>query len=164
MINDTITPDLKRRIDQLSNKAPITEAMGLALVSMAIQAFTRPALRPAPWKSTRKRNAAGQFSGKTLYKHGWLKRSLRVVSHNNSAVTIGSDRPYAAVHQFGTGPYVITPKTAKALFWPGAKHPVKKVNHPGIPARPFFPFEKDGQPTQQAVRRVRAAIRSKLQR
>ena len=39
-----------------------------------------------------------------------------------------------------TKAHVIRPKVKRALFWPGAAHPVKKVNHPGsnIPARPFL--------------------------
>jgi len=31
----------------------------------------------------------------------------------------------------GTRPHEIKPKDKKALFWRGAKHPVKKVMHPG---------------------------------
>ena len=34
--------------------------------------------------------------------------------------------------------YVITPKEKKALFWPGAPHPVKKVLHPGMKAQPII--------------------------
>lgn len=37
----------------------------------------------------------------------------------------------------GTGPHTITPKTKKALYWKGAKHPVPLVNHPGIKAMNF---------------------------
>ena len=40
------------------------------------------------------------------------------------------------VHQ-GTRAYMIFPKTKKALYWKGALHPVRKVNHPGIRANPF---------------------------
>ncbi|QVJ03061.1 HK97 gp10 family phage protein [Nocardiopsis eucommiae] len=34
----------------------------------------------------------------------------------------------------GTRPHVIRPRVKKALFWPGAAHPVGKVNHPGTKA------------------------------
>jgi len=55
----------------------------------------------------------------------------------------------AAWHQFGTDPYVILAKPGKALSWPGLPSrttkagktvpgAVKKVNHPGLPARPFI--------------------------
>jgi phage gpG-like protein len=155
MIKDSITPDLLNRIKALDNKSDINEAIGLALVSMAVKAFTQTSLRPAPWKSKRK-------PGPALYDTGSLKHSLRVISSDNSKAVIGSDRPYASVHQFGAKPFVITPKTAKGLFWPGAKHPVKKVHHPGIPARPFFPFTSDGRPTEKAARRINRTIRAKL--
>lgn len=38
---------------------------------------------------------------------------------------------YAPFVEFGTKPHTIVPKDKKALFWPGASHPVSKVNHPG---------------------------------
>jgi phage gpG-like protein len=61
-------------------------------------------------------------------------------------VVIGSAKHYAAIHQLGgeTGPRTIRPKNKKALFWPGAGHPMKAVRHPGstIPARPFLPDEQ----------------------
>jgi phage gpG-like protein len=61
------------------------------------------------------------------------------------SVEVGTNVAYAAIHQFGgkTKPRVIQPKNGKALFWPGAAHPVQSVNHPGstIPARPFLPDE-----------------------
>lgn len=31
----------------------------------------------------------------------------------------------------GTPPHIIRPKNKKALYWPGAAHPVKLVHHPG---------------------------------
>lgn len=46
--------------------------------------------------------------------------------------------PYAEyVHDGRTGPWIIRPKNKKALYWPGAKHPVKQVIHPGIKSNPF---------------------------
>ncbi len=46
--------------------------------------------------------------------------------------------PYALFVHEGTAPHVILPKDKKALAWPGGAHPVKKVNHPGTKANPFF--------------------------
>lgn len=34
----------------------------------------------------------------------------------------------------GTRPHIIRPKVKKALFWPGAGHPVASVRHPGTAA------------------------------
>lgn len=43
----------------------------------------------------------------------------------------------------GTPPHVITPVNAKALYWSGAAHPVKKVNHPGTKGGKDFEKAKD---------------------
>jgi len=45
---------------------------------------------------------------------------------------------YAPYVEFGTKPHVIEPKDKKALYWPGAAHPVKRVNHPGTKANDFM--------------------------
>ncbi len=45
---------------------------------------------------------------------------------------------YARYVEFGTAPHIIEAKNAKALFWPGAQHPVKSVQHPGTKANPFM--------------------------
>ena len=38
----------------------------------------------------------------------------------------------------GTGPHIIRAKGSGALYWPGARHPVKSVRHPGTKANPFY--------------------------
>lgn len=60
---------------------------------------------------------------------GWI---LRMSAKNKSGHNYASDVYY------GTKAHVIGPKDKKALFWPGAKYPVKKVNHPGFRGRPSF--------------------------
>jgi len=45
---------------------------------------------------------------------------------------------YAPYVEFGTKPHVILPKEKMALYWPGAAHPVARVNHPGTKANPFL--------------------------
>ena len=45
---------------------------------------------------------------------------------------------YAEFVYYGTKPHDIRPVNAKALFWPGAAHPVKVVHHPGSKANPFI--------------------------
>lgn len=42
------------------------------------------------------------------------------------------------VHE-GTKPYTIRPRTKQALWWPGLRHPVKLVRHPGIKKNPYIP-------------------------
>ncbi|KAF1692754.1 hypothetical protein CSC62_14060 [Pseudoxanthomonas jiangsuensis] len=72
-------------------------------------------------------------------------------------VEIRADAKQARWHQEGTDPYEIHAKPGKALSWPGmrtrtnaagAEVPgyVKKVNHPGLPARPFMGLSQaDGE-------------------
>src|SRR5688572_9681029 len=51
---------------------------------------------------------------------------------------VGTDADYAVyVHQ-GTRPHSIQPRTKKALFWKGARHPVRGVQHPGTRGVPFL--------------------------
>jgi hypothetical protein len=45
---------------------------------------------------------------------------------------------YAPFVEFGTKPHVIVPKDKKALYWPGASHPVRSVNHPGTKPNQFM--------------------------
>lgn len=47
---------------------------------------------------------------------------------------------YAIGIERGVPPHIrpILPKTKKALWWKGARHPVRKVDHPGNPAFPFM--------------------------
>lgn len=47
---------------------------------------------------------------------------------------IGSAVPYARYLEEGTRPHVIRPRSAKALWWKGAEHPVALVHHPGTRA------------------------------
>jgi phage virion morphogenesis protein len=78
---------------------------------------------------------------KILQDSGILAGSLST-SYGSDYAQIGSNVPYAAIHQFGgqTKPHTIRPRDKKALAFNGRV--VKKVNHPGskIPARPFLPF------------------------
>jgi hypothetical protein len=46
---------------------------------------------------------------------------------------IGSAVPYAAILEEGSRPHVIVPRRKRALYWKGARHPVRRVNHPGTP-------------------------------
>lgn len=90
------------------------------------------------WEPSQRARKEG---GMTLVKTARLRNSITARGYSDRA-EVGTNVIYAAIHQLGgrTSPRVIKPKNAKALFWPGAKHPVKSVQHPGskIPARPFL--------------------------
>lgn len=51
---------------------------------------------------------------------------------------VGFNATYAEVVHEGSSPYTIFPKSKKALYWQGASHPVRRVNHPGIRANPYL--------------------------
>jgi len=161
-VNDQITPALRQLQAKLHKLTPLNNYIGTALVSIAKRAFDEPQLRPATWPPKRDGSTA------TLRYTGLLWRSLRVLYSHPTEVVTGSDRPYAAIHQLGgkTQPRTILPTRKRALHWPGAKHPVRSVHHPGsnIPARPFFPVTQDGNLTAAALRTIREVIAAYLAR
>lgn len=69
---------------------------------------------------------------------GRLRDSLRREVHDK-VLRVGSlDCNYATDVELGTAPHVILPRNKKALSWPGAEHPVARVNHPGTPPMPYL--------------------------
>jgi hypothetical protein len=71
-------------------------------------------------------------------KSGRLHDSLRAEVHRK-VLRVGSlDVNYATDVEMGTAPHVIVPRNKKALYWPGADYPVRKVNHPGTQAQPYL--------------------------
>ena len=68
--------------------------------------------------------------------HGLLK-SWFIASIDDSEAVIKSPAAYAADVNYGTGPHMIYPTNAQALYWEGADHPVKWVVHPGITGQHF---------------------------
>lgn len=58
-------------------------------------------------------------------------------------VEIRAGAKQARWHQEGTDPYVILPKKGKALAFGGLVR--RKVNHPGLPARPFIGVSEEDE-------------------
>lgn len=86
----------------------------------------KPWVTLQPWyQEQKKRN-----QGKILSLNGHLADSINHDVINGNTVIVGTNKEYAAIHQFGGA---IRPKTAKALNVGGRA--VKKVT---IPARPFL--------------------------
>ena len=50
---------------------------------------------------------------------------------------------YAIFVELGTKAHEIWPVNKQALYWPGADHPVKHVNHPGTKANPYMERIRD---------------------
>jgi hypothetical protein len=71
------------------------------------------------------------------WRTGFLTQSFR------AEITTGLLRwfptaSYAPYVEFGTRPHTILPVEKKALYWPGAAHPVHRVNHPGTKPNAFM--------------------------
>ncbi len=72
------------------------------------------------------------------------KRTGRLASSlisevQNKVLRVGStDCNYSTDVEMGTMPHFIFPNSKKALFWPGAAHPVAYVNHPGTRPYPYL--------------------------
>lgn len=104
-----------------------------------------------PWKQSKR---ALDDGGKTLLDTGRLLKSLTTIANNDFA-EVGTNVPYAAIHQFGgkTRPHVIRPKKANGvLAWPIANF-ARYVNHPGsdIPARPYLGVADDDEPMVESI-------------
>ncbi|MCY4548123.1 MAG: phage virion morphogenesis protein [Defluviicoccus sp.] len=116
--------------------------IGSYMVAATIRRFETETGPDGPWTpSARAREEGGQ----TLTDSGRLRSSI-AYNVTGDGMEVGTNVVYAAIHQFGgrTRPRVIRPRHKRALFWPGARHPVAKVEHPGseIPARPFLGFDE----------------------
>ena len=87
------------------------------------------------------RNAKSSVNVKT----GHLRRSISTKMGDMEATIHTSNLKYAPMVEFGTRPHIIRAKNKKALYWKGASHPVKQVNHPGSKAKPYLipAFEKE---------------------
>ena len=73
-------------------------------------------------------------------KTGRLKASIKKQNTGNGGFVFVSKNiaPYADFVLDGTRPHDIRPRNKKALFWKGAKHPTKRVHHPGTKSNPFI--------------------------
>ena len=128
---DTLTPGLRAMAARCRNKKPILFAMGSALVFLTKRAFHDESVRASTWAQLKKR------VGSPLLKSTLLSKSPRIIETTNEHVIVGTDRPYAKYHQFGT------------------KH---------IPARPFFPFDSSGKPIPVAIRNIQLAAAAAMRK
>jgi phage virion morphogenesis protein len=145
-INDSeVRRMLTKMRARVGDLRPFMKVAGEALVEETKDRFrTMTDPEGHPWKPLSAAYAATKkrSRGKILYLRGRLEGSIRYQLDGSDTVLVGTNVVYAAIHQFGgdTKPHTIRPKNKRALFWPGAAHPVRSVNHPGshIPARPYL--------------------------
>lgn len=86
------------------------------------------------------KGAKSNLSNNGSVKTGHLRRSIaaKVRGSVNVEGEVSTNVKYAKGVEEGTRPHIIRAKNAKALYWKGANHPVKQVNHPGSKAKPFL--------------------------
>jgi len=143
---DTLGPSLAAKLRTCQNPVKAHRAMGLAVVSLAQRAFTQASLRPATWPAlkpaTIKAKQRKGYGTKPLISSGALAQSPRVITATARAVVVGSDRKagshsLAGIHQLGS-------------------------TEAHIPARPTWPFEASGRPTERGRKTIIAAARGAL--
>lgn len=113
LTKDDVTKDLQKAIKKVQQPEKLLKAVGVGIVGLAKEAFNNASLRPIPWVPKKDGSKATLKS-----REATLWRSLKVQSVNKRNVRVGSDRPYAAIHQLG-----------------GKTRP--------MPARPYFPIYND---------------------
>ena len=93
------------------------------------------------------KNAKSNLTKNKSVATGHLRRGISTDIRGLGATIHTSNIKYAPGVEYGTKAHIIRAKNKKALYWKGAKHPVKQVNHPGSRAKPFlipaFNQEKD---------------------
>lgn len=90
---------------------------------------------------------------------GNLKGSIGAdVDGDGLGFEAGPTASYGADVEFGTPAHIIRPRDKQALFWPGAGHPVRMVQHPGTSPQPYLlpAFDRRVPPAIQALERVAA--------
>ncbi|OOF65135.1 phage virion morphogenesis protein [Rodentibacter sp. Ppn85] len=135
----TLSRILDKAVARLSRPKLMFAEMGEELLAIHFARFTaQQAPDGTPWtplkdwyRESKKKNA-----DKILTLDGHLSGTLRYQA-SDTGVVFGSDRPYAAIHQFGG---TVTAKNAKALNVQG--RPVKSVT---IPARPWLGLSADDE-------------------
>lgn len=102
-------------------------------------------------RSTTRKPNMGKGNYFRSIKSSFLDGSFTGKLESNSSV--------AEIIEFGSRPHIIRPKGNKLLFWPGAKHPVKEIKHPGTPA-----FRVLGEATEEAAEEFGKIFESALKR
>ena len=91
---------------------------------------------------------------------GQLLAAVKPFSEETSEgarVGLRNVKEYANPIEYGSKPHVIVPNAKQALFWAGAGHPVKSVNHPG---NKEYPFHRRGliDAGSESIKRLQKSI------
>jgi len=72
-------------------------------------------------------------------KTGTLRGSIQYDQQDDNTWTVGTNLEYASYVHEGTSPHLILPTNWDGyLWWEGADHPVRYVEHPGYAGNPWF--------------------------
>ena len=85
-----------------------------------------------------RRQAMQNLTANGSVKTGHLKRSIAYKLTQDTGIVHTSNVEYAIIVEKGSRAHTIKPKTKKALYWQGARHPVKSVRHPGTSPKPYL--------------------------
>jgi phage gpG-like protein len=95
-----------------------------------------------------------------MLRDSWVQKRHKYhyesIDPETGTVEIGSELPYAAAHQMGTPPRLITPVQALALRFMNASGDYvfrKYVNHPGLPPRPVQLLPQDEERIREEINR-----------
>ena len=80
------------------------------------------------------------------------KPSWKIERKGDESHIVTDDEVFYFQDQGTKGPYTITPRRKRALFWKGAAHPVRRVMHPGVKAQHFT--EKIAAAMQKQYQRI----------
>ena len=114
--------------------------------------------RPNRWKQLSPNTVAGRRKGskRILQDKGRLRMSTlsksaqgNITHFSKDSLKMGSRLKIAPFHQYGTRPYTIVPRNAKALSFmtAGGRIFAKRVKHPGLNARPFVMIQREDEET-----------------
>lgn len=125
----TFTVEGVERLRAAAEEAPKSVAANLQRAVLAgvaeIVKQTQRGRGIVPYRTGRLSKSIGRLPG------GLEIRPLLAIVRPNTDYAYG-------VHE-GNPPHEIRPKNGQALHWPGARHPVKVVKHPGNKGNPFMP-------------------------
>lgn len=157
--------DTLAALDRLEHAGlDLTPAMRQIAQAMAYETERNFAAGGRPKWTPLKNPPERRQGGAILQDTGQLAASI-TTDYSASHALIGSNKEYAAIHQFGgkTKPHTIRPVKGQALAFGGVV--VRQVNHPGsdIPARPFLPVLPDGSLQPEANEEVLDTILQHLE-
>ena len=135
---------------RLAQDPQMLEGIGTALASLTRRSIDEPDIRPSPWAPRKNKRLTHPLMRLT----GELGRSPGVRTFTASSVTIGSDRKYFAIHQFGGA--VPTRHTGYRLESTRKQKP--KQSYFQMPARPMFPMLSNGQLTPRAESEIHEVV------